>query len=210
MSLITHSLPVHTPPSPKHLVLLFHGVGALPQNMVTLGQAIAEADPQAAVISVASPDPSETGGGFQWFSVRGVTEDDRPARVAAAIPGFIACVQAWQAKTGVDAQATTLIGFSQGAIMALESTQQPVPVASCVISLSGRFAAPPHAVPACPIHLIHGDADPIIAAAHAQRAYDDLMALGAHVTLDILPRLAHTIDSAATRLVLGYLKRPAA
>jgi phospholipase/carboxylesterase len=198
------------PPSPQRLALLFHGVGALPQNMVTLGRAIAEADPQTAVVSVASPDPSGTGGGFQWFSVRGITEENRPARVAEAMQGFITCVLDWQAKTGVGADATTLIGFSQGAIMSLESTQQPVVIAGRVISLSGRFAAAPRVSPPCPVHLIHGDADPIIAAAHAREAHDQLTAIGAEVTLDILPGLAHTIDFAATRLLLGYLKRPAA
>ena len=207
---MTHSIPVHTPPSPQRLVLLFHGVGALPQNMVTLGRAIAEADPQTAVVSVASPDPSDTGGGFQWFSVRGITEENRPARVAETMPGFIACVQDWQTQTGVGADVTTLIGFSQGAIMSLESTQQPVAIAGRVISLSGRFAAATRVVPRCPVHLIHGDADPIIAAAHALEAHDQLAALGAEVTLDILSGLAHTIDSAATRRALAYLQAPAA
>jgi phospholipase/carboxylesterase len=204
------SIVVHNPSAPERLVLLFHGVGALPQNMVTLGHAIAEADPLACVVSVASPDPSDTGGGFQWFSVRGITEENRPARVAEVMPAFVACVQDWQAKAGIGAENTTLIGFSQGAIMALESTQQPVAIAGRVIALSGRFAAEPHAAPPCPVHLIHGDADPIIAAIHARQAHDQLAALGAEVTLDILSGLGHTIDSAASRRVLAYLQSPEA
>jgi phospholipase/carboxylesterase len=200
-----NSLIVQRPAAPNQLVLLFHGVGALPQNMVTLGRAIADANLNTAVVSVASPDPSDMGGGYQWFSVRGVTEDNRPARVAEVIPVFIACVRQWQAEMKVTPARTTLIGFSQGTIMALESTQQPEIIAAQVIGLSGRFAAPPHVRPTMPVHLIHGDADPVIAAAHALAARDQLTALGATVTLDIVPGLPHTVNAAATGLVLTYM-----
>ena len=42
-----------------------------------------------------SPLRSEFGAGWQWFPVQGVTEQNRPARVAAAMPAFLAQVQAW-------------------------------------------------------------------------------------------------------------------
>ncbi|MFT4077320.1 MAG: esterase [Asticcacaulis sp.] len=199
------SIIIQRPGAPDRLVLLFHGVGALPQNMVTLGKVIADAHPNTAVVSVASPYPSDTGGGYQWFSVRGVTEETRPARVTEAMPAFIACVKQWQAEMQVPTDETLLIGFSQGAIMALESTQQADRIAATVIGLSGRFAAPPETKPAMPVHLIHGDADPIMAAAHAIAAHDQLVALGADVTLDIVPGLPHTINAEVTRRLLTYV-----
>ena len=36
-----------------------------------------------------TPRPADLGGGWQWFSVRGVTEDSRPARIAEAMPSFV-------------------------------------------------------------------------------------------------------------------------
>ena len=66
------------------LILLFHGVGSRPEDLVPLGRRLAEADPGAWVVSVCSPEPSDLGSGWQWFSVRGVTEDSRPARIATA------------------------------------------------------------------------------------------------------------------------------
>lgn len=42
------------------------------------------------------------------------------------MPGFVTRVRAWQAASRLSAQATTLLGFSQGGIMALESTQRVV------------------------------------------------------------------------------------
>ena len=46
-------------------------------------------------------------------------------------------VREWQKASGLDTARTPLIGFSQGAIMALESTQTDGPPAGRVIALSG-------------------------------------------------------------------------
>ncbi|MCW5636077.1 MAG: phospholipase [Rubrivivax sp.] len=120
----------------RQRLLLFHGVGSGAEDLRPLGEALAAQRPRACVVSVRSPDPSDLGQGWQWFSVRGVTEADRPARVAAAMPRFVEAARAWQRETAMDPGSTTLIGFSRGAIMALESTQQPGPVA-------GRGSASP-------------------------------------------------------------------
>ena len=106
------------------LLLLFHGVGSSPEDLQPLGQALAARWPGAWVVSVRSPHPSDVGRGWQWFSVQGVTEANRPERVAAAMPVFFETIGAWQRHTGAGPDRTTLLGFSQGAIMALESTQQ--------------------------------------------------------------------------------------
>lgn len=178
------------------LILLFHGVGSRPEDLVPLGRILAEADPAAWVVSVRSPEPCDLGSGWQWFSVRGVSEDSRPARIAEAMPLFVHTVRDWQARAGVDAAATTLIGFSQGAIMALESTQRPETVAARVISLAGRFASPPRVAPAATqVHLLHGDQDPVIDHRYSLSAAETLQALGAAVTVERFPGLGHGVDA---------------
>ena len=160
-------------------------------------------------MSVPGPDHSDLGRGLQWFSVLGVTEQDRPQRVAATLDRFIATVQHWQQRTGVDAAGTTLIGFSQGAIMALASTQVTPAPAARVVSLSGRFSeVPTHEPAGVRIHFLHGDADPVIPAAHAQQAARQLQALGATVTLDVLPGLGHGVSPKSENLLVERLRQP--
>ncbi|MER2551669.1 MAG: esterase [Thauera sp.] len=178
------------------LILLFHGVGARPEDLVPLGRTLAAADPAAWVVSVCSPAACDLGRGWQWFSVRGVTEDNRPARIAEALPQFMRTVRDWQARAGVKLAGTTLIGFSQGAIMAPESTQLPESVAARVISLAGRFASPPRVAPmATQVHLLHGDQDPVIDSRHSLTAAETLRSLGAAVTVERFPGLGHGVDS---------------
>ncbi len=205
------SLVIQQPVPPVgQLILLFHGVGASAQAMAPLGQAMASHYPQAMVVCVESPDASDLGSGFQWFSVVGVTEDNRPARVAAAMPGFQAAVRHWQALAQTDATHTTLLGFSQGAIMALESTQQPgTPLAGSVVAWAGRFARPPQHTPHhTAVHLIHGEQDPVIPPSHSLAAAQQLLALNSQVTLDTVPNLGHGVDARALTCALRRLTEP--
>jgi phospholipase/carboxylesterase len=187
------------------LLLLFHGVGSSAEDLRPLGQALALQRPGAWVVSVRSPQPSEFGAGWQWFSVQGVTEANRSARVAAAMPAFQQTVRAWQRETGASAARTTLVGFSQGAIMALESTQHAEANAGRVVAIAGRFAQPPRVAPAGTVlHLVHGEQDRVMPIGLAVDAERQWRALGAPVTLDRVPGLGHGIDG---RVVEAIAKR---
>lgn len=200
--------PAH-PADDAQLLLMFHGVGADPHGLVALGEQLASAIPNAWIVSVRSPHASDLGRGWQWFSVQGITEASRPARIAAAMPLFKEAVKAWQQRSGVPPERTTLLGFSQGSNIALASTQEDEMLAGRVISLAGRFAVPPtrgHA--AQRIHLLHGDRDPIMPASHSVNAAVQLQSLSLPVTLDVFPGLAHAIDERVVNRVRQYLASP--
>jgi phospholipase/carboxylesterase len=201
------ALVLQSPPQPRQLFLLFHGVGATPEGLAPIGQRLAAQFPQAAVVAVAAPDRCDLGSGWQWFSVRGVTEQDRPRRVAATLPRFLETVRQWQQQTGVAPQQTTLIGFSQGAIMALEAGLAEPPPAATVVSLAGRFAELP-TQPAGPVrfHFIHGDADPVMPVAHAMQAARRLEEGGGSATLDVVPGLGHGVNAEAMERLLQRLR----
>lgn len=198
------------PSKPRRLLLLFHGVGSNAHSMVPLGQALAPHVPEAAVVSVQAPQLA--GPAAQWFSVQGITEANRPARVEAAMPAFVQAVRRWQQACGVGPEETVLVGFSQGAIMALESSQIDPPPAARVIALSGRFARPPRVAPASVrLHLIHGDADAVMPLRLAADGLAQFQALGGSATLDELPGLSHGIDARVLDAIVRRLQeaRPA-
>lgn len=191
----------------KQLLLLFHGVGDNPVSMGEIGAYFAQLFPEALVVSVGGPAPSGPEPGREWFSVQEVTEENRQQRVDAIMPTFIETVRYWQEKSGVNAGATALIGFSQGAIMALEGIKAQPGLASRVIAFNGRFAELPEAATtATTVHLIHGEADPVIDSRHAQAAEDALIRAGGDVTLDIVEDLGHAIDGRSMQLALDHLR----
>ncbi len=193
---------------PDELVLLLHGVGSRPEDLRPLGAYLAAQRPRAWVVSLRSPDRSDFGAGWQWFSVQGISEANRPPRVAAAMPVFLAAVARWQSRTGAPPARTTLIGFSQGAIMALESTQAAAPVvAARLVAIAGRFAqAPRAAVGGTIVHLMHGEQDRVMPVHLATQAVAQLGALGMRCTLDLFPGLGHGIDGHVAQRILERLQ----
>jgi len=83
----------------------------------------------------------------EWFSISGVTEENRAARVAEAMPDLHALVKHAQDRFGVLQSDTALIGFSQGAIMVLEFSIAHDGGVGRVLAFSGRFARLPDHAP---------------------------------------------------------------
>jgi phospholipase/carboxylesterase len=202
------SLIVHPPEGgqAKQLFLLFHGVGAAHDDLVPLGRILAQQFPQSAVVSVQAPHDCPYSSGFQWFSIDGITESERPLRTAQAMPLFQQIVQQWQQVFKVGADATALVGFSQGAIMALESTQHGSMLAARIVALSGRFSSlPKQAIDSCTLHLIHGKQDSVIPYSHTVHAAERLVQLGADITADVIPFAGHEINEEIAALVIERL-----
>ena len=190
----------------EQLMLLFHGVGTSAHDMVPLGRLLAAEFPAAFIVSVNAPIRTGPGGG-QWFSVLGVTEENRPERVEAALPGFVETVRHWQSEAGVATDAVALIGFSQGGIMALEATRDQPPLAGRVISIAGRFAKlPDQANEGTTLHLFHGKLDPVIPYGFTVEAAQHLVKIGADVTADVIPFVGHQINDEIVALMIERLR----
>lgn len=202
-------IPFNIPQSRSaQLFLLFHGVGSTPHSMQGLAQFLSQHFPQAAVIGIAAPDPIRPGSnGLQWFSIDQISEENRIPRIEAAMPAFVRKVQHWQEQTQVLPEATALIGFSQGGIMALESTQNESLLAGRVISLAGRFARMPQTPHEhCTLHMIHGMADAVIPYHYTVTAAQHLVDQGADLTADVLPAVGHEINQQVLDTLLERLQ----
>lgn len=181
---------------PKQLFILLHGVGSTASDFVPLAHYLKQVFPGAAFFLAQAPQPFEGGGhGRQWFSIGAVTEENRAARVAAAMPGLHALVRQAQDRFNVLQSDTALIGFSQGAIMALEFSIAHDGGVGRVLAFSGRFAQLPEKAPELTtLHLLHGERDTVIPVAHAQAAMARLQELCGDATLDVAAATDHEID----------------
>jgi phospholipase/carboxylesterase len=123
----------------RPLIVALHGVGS---NARDLAAALAPLGAVADVLALDGFEPFQGGGqGRQWFSVAGITEATRPARVAQALPRLIETLEALAAERGIDRQDIVLLGFSQGAIMTLAAVAGGLHHGRAV-AIAGRLAAP--------------------------------------------------------------------
>jgi phospholipase/carboxylesterase len=194
---------------PAQLMVLLHGVGGSAQGMAPLAAQLQRAFPQAAIVAPDGFEPLDidpSGRARQWFSISGVTEDNRPARVAEALPALADWLHQTQARLGVGPAATASFGVSQGAIMALELVQVHDGLAGRVLSFSGRYAALPDVAPALTtLHFLHGEADPVIPVQHARDAIERLADLQGDATIDIAEGVGHEINGHLLQCALHRL-----
>ncbi len=202
------SLVIARPAGPaQQLVLLFHGYGADEHDMAPLGRRLAAEFENACVVSVRSPQACEAGAGYQWFPVRGIDEHRRAERVAQALPQFVDTVRHWQHETSTSVAQTALVGFSQGGIMALESTRDRDALAGRVASIGGRFARlPRQATAGTTLHLLHGKRDTVMPYALTIEAAEHLVRLGADVTADVLPFVGHEAGAEVAECLVQRLR----
>ncbi|OYU40052.1 MAG: phospholipase [Pseudorhodobacter sp. PARRP1] len=195
----------------RKLLITLHGVGSNGADLAPIGAQIA----QSLGVEVESPDapqPYDFGGpGRQWFSINGVTAANRPTRVAEARADFDAILTAIITAHGLQNRLhdVALLGFSQGAIMALDAVASGRWPVGAVAAFSMRLASPTPLTPALhtPVLLVHGTTDPVMPTTEATHAEAALSNAGVKTTLHLLPGVGHAITPAGIALAEDFLRK---
>jgi phospholipase/carboxylesterase len=161
----------------QHLVLL-HGWGADADDLLELGQLLV--GPEVGVLALQAPLPHPAGVGRQWYDLQQPGWPQLPP----ARDHLRQRLQALDAELSL--QHTVLLGFSQGAAMALDvsTSAGALPLAG-VIGCSG-YPHPdwdPQAGLAPAVLLSHGRQDPVVPYQASEALRDQLQATGAAVEL---------------------------
>ncbi|MFS2223551.1 alpha/beta hydrolase [Pantoea sp. B65] len=193
----------------KNIVILLHGVGSSGDDLQGLAQFWLQEIPGVIAVAPNGPDDFAMGAGYQWFSINGVTEQTRPARIQAARGAFDATLQAIFDRYQVTPAQDNIIlaGFSQGAIMALDMlVTNRLPLAG-VVAFSGRLASPLPYQPAAhaALLLVHGQQDTVIPWSESDKAAQQLSALGVTVETLYEPGVPHTISASGVRQATAFI-----
>lgn len=194
-------LPPISAQAPRRLLVFLHGAGSTPEAFAPIAIAWQLKFPGATAAIVEGLRPCASNAGRDWFDAGGVSTE-RAARIDAAGIALADRLRALQRDTAIAPADTVVVGFSQGATVALAlARQQPAP-AAIVVSYAGQLArpiAPGERVEAV-VHLLHGEFDSVVPAVHAERAFRGLRAGGSEVTLDIVADESHSIGQTMINL----------
>jgi predicted esterase len=118
-----------------------------------------------------------------------------PDAIQAAADGARDRIVARQAELGLDAGRTMVIGFSQGASVALELAFGEPGCAGLVIAYAARLYRLPTVDDrvTARVRLVHGGGDSVVPAAYGEAAFRRLRGIGADVSLDLLPEEGHAV-----------------
>lgn len=193
----------------KKLIVLLHGVGSSGTDLQALGRYWSQALDDVIIATPDGPSPFDMGSGFQWFSVNGITDETRAARIAEARIAFNATINGLLEKYDVQPGRDKLVlsGFSQGAIMSLDALVNAQWPLAAVVAFSGRLASaqPWYPAPHTPVLLVHGASDPVIHYQQSQRAAEQLGAAGVDVDTYFEPGVPHTITANGAMKAANFL-----
>lgn len=188
----------------RPLLVALHGVGSSARDMAV---ALAPLQQVAEVIALDGHEPFDlAASGRQWFSVAGVTEADRPMRVAGALPLLLDRLDRLAAAHGVTRDDLVLVGFSQGAIMTIAMIAQGFHHGRAV-AIAGRLAAPvaPAGDRPATLLLLHDVADRVMPPLLSKQASTALVAAGHHVELTLTDGIGHGIGKPTLTALASWL-----
>lgn len=193
----------------QNLIIALHGVGSRGADLAGLGELWQRTLPDTRFVT---PDgPNRSGSGYEWFSVAGITPQNRPERVVAARAALDTCIADLCAEAGVEPGRDRLVvtGFSQGAIMALDLLARNAWPLTAVVAFSGRLVYPAPLQPAhrSPLLLVHGQADAVIPWQESQEAARQFERVGAQVSTWFEPSLGHGLSLGGAQHAADFIGR---
>ncbi|MCC6737267.1 MAG: dienelactone hydrolase family protein [Bauldia sp.] len=192
------------------LVVVLHGYGADGNDLLPLAEAWRSALPDAAFVVPHAPAVCGAfAGGREWFPLPRIDTATVAAGTATAAPALHAFLDAELSALGLANPALALVGFSQGAMMALDVGVSRHAAIAGILAYSGALTRPPRpGEPGRPpVLLHHGAADQVVPAAALGLAKAGLEAAGIPVESHLRQGLGHGIDDAALRLGGAFLMR---
>ncbi len=196
----------------KSIVLLLHGYGSNGQDLIGLAPYWAPGLPDTVFIGIDAIEPCEMGFGYQWFSLESRAQGPMLMGAEAAAPILNTYIDGLLEKYGLSDDRLALVGFSQGTMMSLYvAPRRRKPLAGVLgysgSLLGGEELAGGAGIQKLPIHLVHGDADPVVTVAAWHHATEMFKGAGFDVQGSVTPGLEHSIDERGLNDGLAFLQR---
>lgn len=205
---------------PVYLVVLLHGPGADGQSIINQALNWAPTMPKAEFLAAEAPFLQDRdGSGKVWFDMTDLSAERMGAGVRAAAPMLDAFLNEVLAERRLPDSHLALVGFSQGAMLALHvGVRRPKQLGAIVAfsgavydsdSLAGEIKSRP------PVLMIHGEADPIVPFASMIASKELLKTNGIAAKSMRRPGVGHEMDddgiiAAGDFLTATVISKPAA
>ncbi|HYQ82230.1 MAG TPA: alpha/beta hydrolase-fold protein [Anaeromyxobacteraceae bacterium] len=190
------------------LLVLLHGIGADERDLFGLAGHL---DGRFLVVSARAPFEAEPMG-YAWFAIDWSALPPRAdlAQARESLDRLQRFLGEAAGAYGADPAGVHLLGFSQGASMALAAALARPDLVRSVVAHSGRLlrpllpAAPARGLDGLPVLLQHGRHDPVVPLAFADEAQGLLRPLGVALTRRDYD-LGHEVGADSLRDLAGWL-----
>lgn len=199
----------------KRIILFLHGYGANGEDLLTIGRHWQDSLPHTLFIAPNAPYPhAQIPNGFMWFDFKdtsAITSDDIKNGLNAVRPIIQDYLQTLAKTYGVPLANIILVGFSQGAMIALDTLACTSEIKT-IIEYAGIYY-PMHNLIENAVSkqalLVHGTDDTVVPYHHMSEAEKALTKFGIHVTSITCTGLGHSISDQGIAAGETFLKEVA-
>ena len=197
----------------RQMVVFLHGYGADGADLLGLADALCPHLPDCVFIAPDAPErPHGTAFGWQWFPIPwldGSTEAAAEAGLLAAAADLNAFLDARLADEGLTPANLIVLGFSQGAMIALHILPRRMAPVAGLVAISGRMLKPAllaaEALCKPPVFLMHGDQDQVVPFADMAVAGNALVAAGFETYSHVMRGMGHGIANDGLGMALSFM-----
>jgi predicted esterase len=173
-------------------LVAIHGRGGGAEDIIALAREIAPAN-----VTILAPQAA----GNTWYPYRFLEPTERNEPYLSSALRIVAGLIAQVGEQGVPSERVALMGFSQGACLALEAAARNARRYAGVIGFSGGLIGPPGtsfdfagSLDGTPVFLGCSDVDPHIPKERVEESAVALDRLGAAVDVRLYPGMGHTVN----------------
>lgn len=203
--------------TPKQLVFFLHGYGANAENLINLAYEFKHTLPEAHFIAPNAIEPWEGGfpDSYQWFSLASGfgrrTIDDMAESIKNSQQVLGNLIDDQLRLLNLKPENLFLVGFSQGAMMAMyQAFRRPEKIAG-VVSFSGKLVLPEmlgeKTIAKPDTCLIHGELDSVLPFENFLEAKKIFTEKDFPHESHAIPNLDHSIDLHGVRLAREFFKK---
>ena len=193
------------------LVVVLHGYGADGADLLGLADSLAPHLPDTAFAAPDAPEPCRGGYGRQWFPIPwldGSSEVAAAIGLAAATDDLNGYLDQQLAAHSLSADRLCVLGFSQGAMMAMHVVPRRHAAIAGIVAISGRLLVPERigeVVSKPPVLLIHGDEDQVVPFTDMGTAGRTLVAAGFETFGHVMHGTGHGIAPDGLQVALSFI-----
>jgi phospholipase/carboxylesterase len=197
---------------PKQLVITLHGLGANGDNLLDIAKVMNRFIASTHFVSPNAPHPYDAypEGCYQWFSVADRSPEKILAGAKSAEKFLNEFIDRQLKRFNLSEKDLIVVGFSQGAMMALHTCLRRKNPAALVVGFSGSLIAPEllsSEIKSRPdVLLIHGTDDQIVPVSKIYEAEQYLKDNNVPVNAYTYDNIGHSIDQAGFIKMIDTIK----